>query len=703
MMVDEKTINAQKILQDIKLDSTVLRLELGMRPGIILTIGQFILDIGTSGMFQDYWMKGLVLFILFMKIFLLKQVSDTKNSSILPIAILVSEVTNSAISFLAFAYYTECLILYSQISALLFVYYQSHMFYNRKILVLFTLKQTAMWSTIMYFRYDEKKTSHLSIAIASLTVLALYLLITYCEYVKDIHLCKSKLEVEQMHSNLSSLVESISDIIIVINQSSVLRFANSAGRKALSRLTPKDYFSKAPYYRKTCQNEDSDKNIFDDIQNLFKKPQDSEVNFGIVQNEQKLTEWKAKTIEWNYELSVILCGRDVTDLVRIEKQSNENEYKNVLLRTVSHELRTPTSVVLSTTELIEQTAKLDKENLERLEIIKSSCNYQLCLINDLLDYAQMVSGCLKITKTLFSIRGLFVECTKIIKTQIKGQNISLELKNCNLPENFYSDPHRIKQVLLNLLSNAKKFTLKGKITLIGKFKDNKLIVKCKDTGIGISKDKLPLLFTAYGKIKDSLNINPQGAGLGLVISNMLVKELGGQGINVKSSLNKGSNFSFAIPNDDNVENSETDVPEENALVYMPTMIVKKVYDNCYILIVDDNYFNYLVISQALKKQGFECFYASNGQKAQEMVQERSFSCILMDCEMPLLNGWETTKIIRKLDGNMKFKIPIIAFTAYCDEVVSKKCFDAGMVDIIVKPCPADELVRKIQHWINHKD
>lgn len=113
----------------------------------------------------------------------------------------------------------------------------------------------------------------------------------------------------------------------------------------------------------------------------------------------------------------------------MEKQSNENEYKNVLLRTVSHELRTPTSAVLSTRELIEQTCNLDLANKERLDIIKVSCSYQLCLINDLLDYAQMVSGCLKISKMLFNVQNLFNDCIKIIQTQIKGQGVELKLKN----------------------------------------------------------------------------------------------------------------------------------------------------------------------------------------------------------------------------------------------------------------------------------
>lgn len=326
-MIYEHAGNAKKIMQDIKFHSTLLRLELGMRPGVAIGIIQFIIDMITSGAFQNYSMKVLVLLVLMLKIYLLRQMSNCKREGVMVTVLVISEITNSAIGFVLLVNNTECLILYSQISALIFVFYQSCVFYNPKVLVIFAVKQTVMWSLIAYLKYSENVTSFFPMALSSLAVMALYLLITYCEYIKDIHLCRSKQELQQIHNNLSCLVKSISDIIIVINSSGTQYFTNNAGRKTLSYLSLKDYFSTSQYYRKN-PSLNSNLSIFENIQKLFKKPCKSEVNFGIVSIDKVLIEWKGKVIDWNNETSIILCGRDVSDLVRMEKQSNENEYKN---------------------------------------------------------------------------------------------------------------------------------------------------------------------------------------------------------------------------------------------------------------------------------------------------------------------------------------------------------------------------------------
>lgn len=272
-------------------------------------------------------MKVLALLVLMLKIYLLRQMSNCKREGVMVTVLVISEITNSAIGFVLLVNNTECLILYSQISALIFVFYQSCVFYNPKVLVIFAVKQTVMWSLIAYLKYSENVTSFFPMALSSLAVMALYLLITYCEYIKDIHLCRSKQELQQIHNNLSCLVKSISDIIIVINSSGTQYFTNNAGRKTLSYLSLKDYFSTSQYYRKN-PSLNSNLSIFENIQKLFKKPCKSEVNFGIVSIDKVLIEWKGKVIDWNNETSIILCGRDVSDLVRMEKQSNENEYKN---------------------------------------------------------------------------------------------------------------------------------------------------------------------------------------------------------------------------------------------------------------------------------------------------------------------------------------------------------------------------------------
>jgi Signal transduction histidine kinase len=153
---------------------------------------------------------------------------------------------------------------------------------------------------------------------------------------------------------------------------------------------------------------------------------------------------------------LILFGRNVTQIIQLEKDSLENQCKSGLLRTVSHELRTPINAVVAMTEAIKETKDISSENKERLDIIAGSCTYQLYLINDLLDFAQIIAGCLKISQIPFNINNLLVECLRLIKIQLQGYDIKVELKTFNLPEIITSDPYRIKQIILNLLSNAKK-------------------------------------------------------------------------------------------------------------------------------------------------------------------------------------------------------------------------------------------------------
>ena len=267
---------------------------------------------------------------------------------------------------------------------------------------------------------------------------------------------------------------------------------------------------------------------------------------------------------------MILFGKNVTNLLKLQKECSESEYKSTLLRTVSHELRTPTNAILAMTQMIKSDSSISRDNIARLNVISASCTYQLCLINDLLDFAQIIAGCLKISKISFSIYQLLSECINLMEVQLQERNIRFELRIFEISENLITDPHRLKQIILNLLSNAKKFTLSGSIILEVSYSDSQLHIHCIDTGIGIPPDKLSVLFTQFGRINDSSSINPQGVGLGLLISNMLVKELGGDGIHIESEIGKGSCFSFSL-NIEEVKNSEIDIAEEN-IGYNPSSL-----------------------------------------------------------------------------------------------------------------------------------
>ena len=399
---------------------------------------------------------------------------------------------------------------------------------------------------------------------------------------------------------------------------------------------------------------------------------------------------------------MILFGRNVTQIIQLEKDSLENQYKSGLLRTVSHELRTPINAVVAMTEAIKETKDISSENKERLDIIAGSCTYQLYLINDLLDFAQIIAGCLKILKIQFNITNLLSECLSLIKIQLVEQDIKLELKTFNLPEMITSDPYRLKQVILNLLSNAKKFTKNGFITLEAEYSDESLAIKCTDTGIGISQGKLSLLFTQFGRLDDSYSINPLGVGLGLMISNMLVRELGGEKIQVSSEKGKGSCFSCSISLK-NSKDSMIEIPEEDVEIALPWSLTKTMLEKIEVLIVDDTYFNVMALTHVLKTEGFNCSFSLNGEDAITKIKKNDFACVLMDCEMPILNGWETTKRLYelKLNHELRFVPPIIGCTAHSTERIRLQCLEAGMNDVIIKPCPKNSIVSKIMFWVEN--
>ena len=405
---------------------------------------------------------------------------------------------------------------------------------------------------------------------------------------------------------------------------------------------------------------------------------------------------------WEDKKVVILFGRDVTELIKFEKENMENSYKSSLLITVSHELRTPTNAMLAMSEILLDSKELSAENQERVTIITSFCSYLLCLINDLLDYAQIMAGCLKTVKVSFNLPKLLKECLSIFDIELNRANICSEIFYFNLiPDEIITDPYRLKQIIINLLSNAKKFTQYGSIKLSISYNAPMLTISCKDTGTGIEESKISTLFKTFGKIENIL-LNPLGVGLGLYISNMIIHELGGNGLRVSSILGEGSVFTFQIPIGVSSDLSpECEIADENSNISLPNSITTKLLEKYKILIVDDTYFNILAYFQIFKGEGLLCEHAMNGSDAIEKIKIMSFNCIIMDCEMNNISGWETTKVLKVLEANKEIKRlpPIIGTSAYDSDSVREECLSSGMDDFLAKPCPKKDTIEKIMHWI----
>ena len=687
------------ILNDIKQKSAVTRLLCANQFTMIVLVVRCIAELITNDLKKNS-LSLIIGAIAYLLHFGLPIVIKKYERHAKKISLILGELATFNMIMLAFKHHAHIDVFWIQSGVLVSFFYQGFLLSSIKYIIFFSIKQVLLWFLAGLYFEKIPLLDLGALLYSTVCLIILYYAFAYYDYLKDIDMCKSKLEVQITNNKLVSIVESISDIILVISSKYDTLFENPAFKYFVKDKSIVDYFKESKYQRNYAENWKQNNDILQDINLAFSLNIGNEINFGITQYNNELIEWRGKLIIWENSLSMILFGKNVTNLLKLQKESNESEYKSALLRTVSHELRTPINAILAMTQMI-KTTNVTEDNVERLDAISASCSYQLCLINDLLDFAQIIAGCLKISMVSFNIFHLLSECINLIEVQIKNSPVTFSLKVSELPENLISDPHRIKQILLNLLSNAKKFTLTGSITLDVVYSNGYLNVRCIDTGIGIPSEKLSILFTQFGRINESSSINPQGVGLGLLISNMLVKELGGDGIKVESEVNQGTCFSFNLKADEGKE--ILDIADENTQIYIPSIFTKSLTQKFEVLIVDDTYFNILAYAQIFKNEGIICGYSLDGEDAIKKLKKRYYSCVLMDCEMPIMDGWETTKKI--IDMEIKKEIlyspVVIACTANNVEDIQQKCLDAGMDDIITKPCAKEFLIAKVKHWIKN--
>lgn len=388
------------------------------------------------------------------------------------------------------------------------------------------------------------------------------------------------------------------------------------------------------------------------------------------------------------------------DLLLANKEAREAlKARAEFLSIMSHEIRTPLNSVIGLTDLLlDQNPQ--REQLRNLRTLKFSAENLLFLINDILDYNKMEAGKLKLEKTMTDIRELTEELVNAFEpaTRPKGINISSEI-DPRIPRWVMVDKTRLTQILNNLASNALKFTSSGSIRISLSLINNlpqKVIIRCavKDTGIGIPKEKQESIFTLYSQAHRSTTRNYGGTGLGLSITKRLL-ELMHSTIELKSEPGKGSEFSFnlTLKKANHPENQIPFVPKKNKAESEPSLGGKRV------LMVEDNDINYYLTSQFFKRWDIHIVRAENGKAAIERINNENFDLILMDIQMPVMDGIEATELIRQNpDLNIK-DIPIIALTAATLEETRKKARKAGMNDFLTKPINPTELFTKLKQLI----
>ena len=415
-------------------------------------------------------------------------------------------------------------------------------------------------------------------------------------------------------------------------------------------------------------------------------------------------------------LGVVIVARDVTEQKRIateliearvfaelateiaeeEKRNaeaatltaeNAVKAKQQFLSNMSHEIRTPMNAIIGFTKVVLRTDLTEKQK-EYLSAIKMSGDALIVLINDILDLAKVDAGKMTFEQIPFRLAASISAMLHVFETKIHEKKLELVTEyDANIPKVLLGDPVRLHQIILNLVSNAIKFTPKGKITvsvrLLNESEENATVeFAITDTGIGIDENKMETIFDNFQQATSGTSRLYGGTGLGLAIVRQLVEPQGGT-LNVKSKINEGSTFSFTL----NFPKTISDEGFETENVEIETEL-----KNIKVLVVEDMPLNQLLMKTLLDDFGFDHFIAENGKIAVEKLQENDYDVVLMDLQMPIMNGFEATEFIR---NTLKLDLPIIALTADVTTVDLPKCKAVGMNDYIAKPVDDRELYTKI--------
>lgn len=365
-----------------------------------------------------------------------------------------------------------------------------------------------------------------------------------------------------------------------------------------------------------------------------------------------------------------------------ERAEESDRLKSSFLANMSHEIRTPMNAIIGFSELLQEDNLPSETRQQFFNHIKNSGNSLLNLINDIIDFSKIESGELKISKTVFNLNDMFDELYQTftkIKSAKEKDHIDLQFTKGLSDENsiIYTDPFRLKQIITNLVENALKFTEKGNIQVFYQLNQTELIFSVKDTGIGISQDKQDIIFSRFRQADDSHARKYGGTGLGLSISRKLTGLLDGK-MWLESKVDVGSNFSISIPYQ--LDENYIPTPSNDDHLGLKKINGKK------ILIVDDYEVNLTLLKQMLQPTGVEVIVAKNGNIALNHCSNNDFDLILLDLQMPEINGYDTLKLIKK----SKPEVKIVAQTAYALE--KEQILNSGFDGYISKPIIKKELI-----------
>ena len=369
-----------------------------------------------------------------------------------------------------------------------------------------------------------------------------------------------------------------------------------------------------------------------------------------------------------------------------------NYAKSQFLSNMSHEIRTPLNSVIGMTHLMMETP-LNSTQADYIERINHSSSHLLGIVSDILDFSKIEAGKLEFEEKEFSIKQLLDKLVRQLEYAAKAKQLSLKTElNLNVPLDVVGDPLRVEQILLNYANNAIKFTHSGQITISvnnAGFEDGIFTLRfdVEDTGIGMEEEQIHHLFKLFHQGDTSITRKYGGTGLGLAICKQLAELMGGE-VGVESEKGAGSRFWFTVKlqSSNRDRRIEKDDEQENL-------------KGAKILLVEDNEVNQVVAKALLEKMHARITIAENGQEAIERLGQEEFDCVLMDVQMPVMDGYRATRIIRE-NPNLKHN-KIIALTANAGKEDQERCFDVGMDAVVTKPFKPPLLFQAIQDVIGH--